>query len=259
MPVLFLVLQLTQPLLLGDAGKPEWGFIPVENLEQVEVVKGASSVLFGSGALSGVINIRTAYPKEKPETKINFYSGFYSSPETESMNGGQKFANFFGMDMQAANGKKWWNGPANFSGINFFHSQRIKQWDLVFGGSFQYDHNYIGPWDVNGKYAFAAGEVPDTLTNSDVADVKGRLNFKLRRRSKKKEGLAYGINGNFMRTKTNFSLVWNNDTSGLYRSYPGTMTLQEIFTFYVDPFLSYVKSNGTKHYLRTRLYYAVVS
>jgi iron complex outermembrane receptor protein len=244
------------PMLLGDAGKPEWGFIPVENLEQVEVVKGASSVLFGSGALSGVINIRTAYPKEKPETKINFYSGFYSSPETETMSGGQKFANFFGMDMQAANGKKWWNGPANFSGINFFHSQRIKQWDLVFGGSFQYDHNYIGPWDITGKYVFAGGDVPDTLTNSDVADKKGRLNFKIRRRSKKKEGLAYGINGNFMRSHTNFSLVWNNDTSGLFRSYPGTMTLQEIFTFYVDPFVSYVKSNGTKHYLRTRLYYA---
>ena len=200
------------PMLLGDAGKPEWGFIPVENLEQVEVVKGASSVLFGSGALSGVINIRTAYPREKPETKINFYSGFYSSPETESMSGGQKLANFFGMDFQAANGRKWWNGLANFSGINFFHSQRIKQWDLVFGGSFQYDHNFIGPWDVKGVYPpFPPGEQPDTLMNSDVSDKKGRLNFKLRRRSKKKDGLAYGLNGNFMKTRTNFSLIWNND------------------------------------------------
>jgi iron complex outermembrane receptor protein len=241
------------PMLLGDAGKPEWGFIPVENLEQVEVVKGASSVLFGSGALSGVINIRTAYPKEKPETKINFYSGFYSSPETETMSGGQKFANFFGMDMQAANGKKWWNGPANFSGINFFHSQRVKQWDLVFGGSFQYDHNYIGPWDTSGKYNLTP---TDTLRNSDVSDKKGRLNFKIRRRSKKKDGLAYGLNGNFMRTHTNFSLIWNNDSTGLYRSYPDAMTLQEIFTFYLDPFITYVRPTGTKHYLRSRFYYA---
>ncbi|MBX7182432.1 MAG: TonB-dependent receptor [Bacteroidia bacterium] len=244
------------PMLLGDAGKPEWGFIPTENLEQVEVVKGASSVLFGSGALSGVINIRTAYPKEKPETRINLFTGFYSSPETDSMNAGQRFANFFGMDMQKPNGKKWWSGSANFSGLNFFHSQRIKQWDLVFGGSFQYDHNYIGPWDVKGVYRFPAGDVPDTLSNSDVSDKKGRLNFKLRRRSKKNEGLAYGINGNFMRTHTNFSLIWNNDSSGLYRSYPGTMTLQEIFTFYVDPFFTYVRPSGTKHYLRSRLYYA---
>ncbi len=239
------------PMLLGDAGKAEWAFIPVENLEQIEVVKGASSVLFGSGALSGVINIRTAYPKEKPETKINMYSGFYSAPG-DSMSGAEKFGNFFGMNTKKANGKKWWNGVANFSGINFFHSQRVKQWDIVVGGNFQYDHNYIGPWDTatNNK-GFA-----DTLKNSDVSDQKGRINFKFRRRSKKTEGLAYGLNGNFMRSHTNFSLIWNSDSSGIYRAYPGTMTLQEISTFYVDPFLTYIRSNGTKHYLRSRLYYA---
>ena len=33
------------PVLSGDAGRPTWGFLPLENLEQVEVVKGASSVL----------------------------------------------------------------------------------------------------------------------------------------------------------------------------------------------------------------------
>ena len=49
------------PVLSGDAGRPTWGFLPLENLEQVEVVKGASSVLYGSSALSGVIQFRTAY------------------------------------------------------------------------------------------------------------------------------------------------------------------------------------------------------
>ena len=33
------------PMLSGDAGRPEWGFIPVENISQVEVTKGAASVL----------------------------------------------------------------------------------------------------------------------------------------------------------------------------------------------------------------------
>lgn len=240
------------PLVLGDAGKPDWAFIPVENLEQVEVVKGASSVLFGSGALSGVINVRTAYPKEKPETRVNVFSGFYSSPETERMNSAQRFGNFFGMDFSEANGKKWWNGPANFSGMNFFHSQRIKQWDLVFGGNFQYDHNFIGPWDTAGKYPITPR---DTLDANDVSDRKGRLNFKLRRRNAKIDGLAYGINGNFLRSNTNFSLIWNNDSTGLFRAFPDAMTIQKVFTFYVDPFVTYVKPNGTKHSLRTRIYY----
>ena len=38
------------PILSGDAGRPEWGFVPVENIEQIEVTKGASSVLYGSSA-----------------------------------------------------------------------------------------------------------------------------------------------------------------------------------------------------------------
>ena len=59
------------PMLSGDAGRPEWGFIPVENISQVEVTKGASSVLSGSSALSGSIHIRTAYPKAKPLTKVH--------------------------------------------------------------------------------------------------------------------------------------------------------------------------------------------
>jgi len=33
------------PMLSGDAGRPEWGFIPVDNIAQVEVIKGAASVL----------------------------------------------------------------------------------------------------------------------------------------------------------------------------------------------------------------------
>ena len=50
------------PALAGDGGRPEWNFIPLENVAQVEVIKGASSVTYGSSALSGSINIRTAYP-----------------------------------------------------------------------------------------------------------------------------------------------------------------------------------------------------
>ena len=43
-------------------GEINWNTIPLENVEQVEVIKGASSVLYGSSALNGIINIRTARP-----------------------------------------------------------------------------------------------------------------------------------------------------------------------------------------------------
>ncbi len=43
-------------------GEINWNTVPLENMEQIEVIKGASSVLYGSSALNGIINIRTARP-----------------------------------------------------------------------------------------------------------------------------------------------------------------------------------------------------
>ena len=67
------------PMLDGDANDIKLGSIPLENISQIEILKGASSVLYGSSALNGVINIRTQYPKDKPITKINISNGFYMS------------------------------------------------------------------------------------------------------------------------------------------------------------------------------------
>ncbi|MBL4705037.1 MAG: TonB-dependent receptor plug domain-containing protein, partial [Flavobacteriales bacterium] len=113
------------PLLTGDAGRPEWGFIPVENIEQIEVIKGASSVLYGSSALSGVINIRTKFPGVKPQTKIIVNSGVYSAPEISN---------------------KWYDDVPYYGGVSFVHSRIVKQnLDIVIGGNFFRDHGYIGP------------------------------------------------------------------------------------------------------------------
>ena len=57
------------PILTGDSGYPDWDAIPVENISQVEVIKGAASALYGSSAMNGIINIRTAYPSSEPKTK----------------------------------------------------------------------------------------------------------------------------------------------------------------------------------------------
>jgi iron complex outermembrane receptor protein len=55
-----LVMVDEMPMLTADAGDVKWSFLPIENCEQIEVIKGASSALFGSSAMNGVINFRTA-------------------------------------------------------------------------------------------------------------------------------------------------------------------------------------------------------
>ncbi|MBQ2190590.1 MAG: TonB-dependent receptor plug domain-containing protein, partial [Paludibacteraceae bacterium] len=66
-------------ILNPKTGEINWNNVPLENVAQVEVVKGASSVLYGSSALNGVINVRTQRPGLNPETKLSAYVGIYDN------------------------------------------------------------------------------------------------------------------------------------------------------------------------------------
>jgi outer membrane cobalamin receptor len=149
------------PLLSADAGDIKWNFLPIENLQQIEVLKGASSALFGASALNGVINIRTAYPTATPQTSIVIYSGIYDRPTDPTM--------------------VWW-GKQNplFKGTYFFHSRQIKNWDLTFGGNL-YDNDgyrYDEPerryrFNVNTRYRFKRVTGLSAGINFNYMDVSG--------------------------------------------------------------------------------------
>ncbi len=228
------------PMLSGDAGRPEWGFIPVENIEQIEVIKGASSVLSGSSALSGAIHIRTAYPKDKPLTKINVYSGAYTFPRS-------------GVD-------GWSNSYPGIHGVNMLHSRQYKRWDIVLGANINYDHGYIGPPIKDSVYVYwmdpPQHDTISNFNNQQMASYRARFNFNLRHKSKKIIGLAYGVNGNVMVARSVLSFAWLNDSTGLYRGYPGAAFLQEQFIGYIDPFIQFYQQTGAKHTLRGRLLHA---
>lgn len=238
------------PIMSGDAGRPSWGFIPVENLEQIEVIKGASSVLYGSSALNGIINIRTAYPKDKPQTKINLYTGFYSAPEQESA--------------------RWWDEDdlPLYGGMNFFHSRKVGTWDLVFGGNFLIDNGFIGPEPAD-TIIDQSPAVIDEYLRDTVGNVIGveshaprkefqnrfRFNVNLRKRSKKVTGLAFGVNVNAMYSKSTSTLLWLNKDYGLYRPFAGSITRTVQTSYNIDPFISYSGMGGSKHSLRTRVFH----
>lgn len=238
------------PILTGDAGRPSWGFIPVENLEQIEVIKGASSVLYGSAALNGIINIRTAYPKDKPKTKINLYAGIYSPPTQDDA--------------------IWWdkNDIPGFSGLNFFHSRKInKLWDLVVGGNVLMDNGYIGPEPadvivndigyITNVIEDDQGNPIDTTYTRPRREFQNRFrgNFNLRKRSGKIPGLAFGVNGNFMYSRSAGSLLWLNSSYGLFRPFGGSNTLTVQTTYNIDPFITYSGEGGSRHTFRTRVFH----
>lgn len=103
------------PMLTGDAGDVKWDFIPVENIGRIEIIKGASSALYGSSALNGVINVRTAWPGTKPETRIEVSGGMFMKPARKELSW-------------------WWDSNPLFGGMKFSHLRKIKNLDLVVGG-----------------------------------------------------------------------------------------------------------------------------
>lgn len=219
------------PMLSGDAGKTSWSFLPLENLSQVEVVKGASSVLYGSSALSGVVNMRTAYPGAKPITRVTLFHGFYSNPQSDSA--------------------KYWSSAGMRSGLFFFHSQQIGQWDLVVGGNVYGDDGHLGPIRDSASGRFTDGYNPTTVDRYNAQD-RFRMNANLRYRFKKYPGLSAGINTNWMKSESMATLIWRNSNEGLYDAFDGSATRTKQLLGTLDPYIVMRTRRDSRHALRSR-------
>ena len=64
-----------------------YNVIPVsfDDVEQIEVVLGPSSALYGPNAHSGVLNIVTSSPLRSQGTKFNFQTGYLNQPDTRPL------------------------------------------------------------------------------------------------------------------------------------------------------------------------------
>ncbi len=92
------------PVLSADAGNIKWQFLPLENISQIEIIKGASSVLYGSSALNGVINFRTAAAAAVPETRFFIEGGLFDEPRNKNW--------------------VWWDTPRSFASASFSHVRK---------------------------------------------------------------------------------------------------------------------------------------
>jgi len=239
------------PMMRGDAGRPVWGFIPIENVEQIEVLKGASSVLYGSSALNGAINVRTAFAKEKPITKITLTAGFYDKPTDPAQR------QFLYGPTDSLKPYKKGNIPF-FTGVSAMHSRKIDNFDFVVAGNLFWDEGFIGPENRKilspGSAVFVNYDTLISDKNRGKYEKRARVNFSTRIRNKKIEGLVYGVNGNIMYMEEGQTYFWLNDSSGMYNSFPGALINFKNLMFYIDPYLTYMNKSGDKHSLRMRYF-----
>lgn len=157
------------PMLKPDNGAIDFASLPLENIEQIEVIKGASSALYGSSALNGIINLITANPKNERYTKVTTFVGVYENP----FKGKKK-------DLM------WWNRNSMFWGANVGYRQKFGQFDVVIGANYFEDESY--------------------LYNAQTR--RFNTNVKLRFRPKKTPALTVGFNTNFSFQEGGFFFIW---------------------------------------------------
>ncbi len=110
------------PALQADAGRPNWSDVPIENISQVEILKGASSVLYGSSALNGIIHVRTGYATSTPVTKVSSSYTSFRSPSDGR--------------------KQWWDKAPYSYNLGLLHKRKLGKIDLVAAGFYHTEDGF---------------------------------------------------------------------------------------------------------------------
>ncbi len=202
------------PALQSDSGTANWDDIPIELTNQIEVIKGASSALFGSSAMNGIINLRTDFAKEKRETKVATFATIYDTPKDDS--------------------KKWWgNGndtiPSDI-GAYVTHKQRFGKLDVV-GSIYLRNHKR---WNRNTFETYGRGAL----------GLRYRLNKKW----------TIGLNANLRDGSNGSFFYWQDAESLALTGNATTITRNDNTRLIIDPLIQYIDGNGNKHKFLSRYY-----
>ena len=219
------------PLISGDAGSAELGMIPVDNISQVEVLKGASSVLYGSSALGGVINIITGDASEKPRTSIRIRQGFFDHPNNRALD---------------------WDGTSSayFASAHLFHQRRV--------GNF----SFTAQTDLIKESGYRSG--------TDKEEVRAILHTRYQPKIFK-DRLQVGLNLSFRQDSSGAIVFWDKYFPDTLQVYSGTDTSQTVrggaltpgrqagvyrkqlnSRIAIDPYIKYLTDKGNMFWYRSR-------
>lgn len=72
-----------------DLAGPDFSSVPIDQIERIEIIRGAGSVIYGSGAVGGVVNIITKRGKKEPTARPYASYGSYDTFDGRISGGGQ--------------------------------------------------------------------------------------------------------------------------------------------------------------------------
>lgn len=211
------------PLLSADAGDAKWQSIPIENLSQIEVLKGASSVLYGSGALNGIISLRNKLPTKEGETKLSYQTAIYDQPRRK--------------------GLQWSDQTLLANQFTAYHGKMHDQFGYTVS---VYDYRSDG---------FRSGEEQERFR------FNGSFIFKPKRFKRLTAGLNYSANverkGLFIIWESDSLGYQPSGGTADPLSDTSSLSVTDNLRFTVDPYIKFYDRFDNKHTLQNRFYQTV--
>ena len=98
-----LVLLDDVPILTSDLALPNWDILPVTEIDRLEVFKGAASAMYGSGALSGVVNIISKPASSHATYAFRQTGGVYDEPSVAGWRWADRTLHYYRTDIAYSN------------------------------------------------------------------------------------------------------------------------------------------------------------
>jgi outer membrane receptor protein involved in Fe transport len=209
------------PLLSGDAGDIKFNTLPVENTSQIEIIKGASSVLYGSGALNGVVALTEREPKLEGELRVKLQTAVYDNPRRASL--------------------QWYKGSLHGLGFaDIYYGKMYKNWGYSISGS------------TFGDMGYREGEIERR------ARVGGMIYFRPENYKNIKAGLGYNfqyqLGASFLIWESD-SLGFRPRGGSDYNDPESTLVMTKGIRMNLDPYIKIYDKKQNSHDIKGRIYW----
>ena len=164
------------PMNQGDRGGINWDLLPSDQIERVDILKGAGSSLYGSAALGGVVNLTTRDVPSRFHARVRLTGGAFADPPHPEW----RFRNTTGLhDGVDVTGSYGTDAAAGRISVGARHSDGYREQD-------ERDHWQVsgkGHWqatprtrlDVSGSWAVDQYQVPLSWCSRGECDDEGQI------------------------------------------------------------------------------------
>ena len=223
------VLVLVDGIKIGSAtlGQTTFEFIPIDQIERVEIVRGPQSSLYGSEAIGGVIQIftRKGGQEEKPKFTLDAGGGNYSTLKSSGTVSGKWGDNWYTAGASHYNTQGFNSCQQNGSCFGGFGDEPDNEGYYNTAVNARAGHRFADKADVEGSFMRSQGRTEydgffkKAKFINQVASLTGNLNVTDNWRTTLRLGQSFDINDYFLQAGTldssletiRWNATWLND------------------------------------------------